>query len=637
MKHGFYGTKFYKIFFRIKEYCKNPNSKKYKNFGKKGIQCTWKDFISFKNDMYESYLNHVNSYGEKDTVLDRIDINGNYCKENCKWSTLKERRFNKIDTIYYHNIPLKIYCKQHQLNYKLIWQRIHRNNMSIDEAIQKSNSRRRNLAGEKFGHWTVIKYVRKSKWLCQCDCGTKKEVYGNSLLNGKSKSCGCKINKYKDISRRLIKIYYHMIDRCYNINDNDYKNYGARGIKVCNEWRNDINNFISDMNDSYIKHINKFGEKDTTLDRIDVNGNYCKENCRWATIIEQANNRRNNCFITYRNETHTIAEWSKITGIKACTIAKRYKEGKALEQIFYHPLKYEEEQKIKELCKKKGYNFQRIFENLKQISLEDCLEKEKVYLKELEEKTKIHLLRFAYKKNNKNFYYFRCFCGNIFISSLIRIKSGHTKSCGCLTRRESIFHQKFGKLYVIKEYSKYVDNKKWNYCLCRCDCGKYIETLKKSLTGHQIKSCGCKYNKVNVKQYKNFYFVYQHLLRRCNNPKDKEYHNYGGRGIQCLWKKFEEFKNDMYDSYLKHLEKYGKENTTLDRINNDGNYCKENCRWATIKEQNRNKRTNVFLTYQNKTMTITDWSKYLRISLSTIRGRIRRGWTDTKEILFGRN
>ena len=93
----------------------------------------------------------------------------------------------------------------------------------------------------------------------------------------------------------------------------------------------------------------------------------------------------------------------------------------------------------------------------------------------------------------------------------------------------------------------------------------------------------------------------------------------------------------MYDSYLKHLEKYGKENTTLDRINNDGNYCKENCRWATIKEQNRNKRTNVFLTYQNKTMTITDWSKYLRISLSTIRGRIRRGWTDTKEILFGRN
>lgn len=127
------------------------------------------------------------------------------------------------------------------------------------------------------------------------------------------------------------------------------------------------------------------------------------------------------------------------------------------------------------------------------------------------------------------------------------------------------------------------------------------------------------------------------MLRRCNNPKDKEYHNYGGRGIQCLWKKFEEFKNDMYDSYLKHLEKYGKENTTLDRINNDGNYCKENCRWATIKEQNRNKRTNVFLTYQNKTMTITDWSKYLRISLSTIRGRIRRGWTDTKEILFGRN
>jgi len=156
--------------------------------------------------------------------------------------------------------------------------------------------------------------------------------------------------------------------------------------------------------------------------------------------------------------------------------------------------------------------------------------------------------------------------------------------------------------------------------------------LKKSLTGHQIKSCGCKYNKVNVKQYKNFYFVYQHLLRRCNNPKDKEYHNYGGRGIQCLWKKFEEFKNDMYDSYLKHLEKYGKENTTLDRINNDGNYCKENCRWATIKEQNQNTTRNIVIKYKDKEYTVNELSKIIYISSKCIYERLSLGWSIEKII-----
>ena len=291
---------------------------------------------------------------------------------------------------------------------------------------------------------------------------------------------------------------------------------------------------------------------------------------------------------------------------------------------------------LRNLCRLKGYSYCRVLKNIKSYSLDKCIEIEKYNLKLLEKSTGLKLLKYAYTKCYKNYYYFRCNCGNIFISSLVRIKSGHTKSCGCLKRRESILHKKFGKLYVVKEYSKYVNNKKWNYCLCRCDCGKYTEILKKFLTGHQIKSCGCKYNKVNVKKYKNFYFVYQHLLRRCNNPKDEEYHNYGGRGIQCLWNSFEEFKNDMYDSYLKHLKEFGKRNTTLDRIDVNGNYCKKNCRWATIAEQNRNKRNNVFLTYDNKMMTLTSWSNYTGTPLSTIRGRIRRGWKNSKEILFGK-
>src|SRR5581483_1177284 len=89
-----------------------------------------------------------------------------------------------------------------------------------------------------------------------------------------------------------------------------------------------------------------------------------------------------------------------------------------------------------------------------------------------------------------------------------------------------------------------------------------------------------------------FYARFQNIKARCNDPKSIGYRIYGARGIKCEWKDFMEFKNDMYDSYLEHAEEYGAKDTTLDRINNDGNYSKENCRWATHAVQNRNTRMN---------------------------------------------
>lgn len=117
-----------------------------------------------------------------------------------------------------------------------------------------------------------------------------------------------------------------------------------------------------------------------------------------------------------------------------------------------------------------------------------------------------------------------------------------------------------------------------------------------------------------------FYNVWHSMKHRCELKTDTNFHRYGARGIRVLWNSFDEFKNDMYKSYLEHK----KENkyTSIDRINVNGNYCKENCRWATRKEQNRNQRTSKFITYKNQTKLFTDWVELLGIKSNTLSMRL---------------
>lgn len=173
---------------------------------------------------------------------------------------------------------------------------------------------------------------------------------------------------------------------------------------------------------------------------------------------------------------------------------------------------------------------------------------------------------------------------------------------------------------------------KWNFrCVkCRCKCGKIkIIRLSFLINGH-TKSCGCLQKKTATKhwmKWTRFYGLYYNIYQRCNNKIHKSYMYYWGRWIECLWKSFEEFKNDMYESYLKHVEEYWEKNTTIDRIDNDWNYCKDNCRWVTFIENNNNKSNNIIVEYNNKKQTLAEWGRELNVSRHKLYGRINRWWS----------
>ena len=177
------------------------------------------------------------------------------------------------------------------------------------------------IQGKKFGELTAIEKITTDLWLFECSCGKKKVIIKKNVKNGNTKSCGCmkaKINgdahrTHGKTGTKVYRAWLHMKDRCNNTNDKEYKRYGARGIAICKEWKS-FEQFFEDMGES---------PKGTSLDRIDNNKIYCKENCKWSTPREQANNRRSNRFITYNGRTETLAEWGRITGINAKNINRR--------------------------------------------------------------------------------------------------------------------------------------------------------------------------------------------------------------------------------------------------------------------------------------------------------------------------
>ena len=200
-----------------------------------------------------------------------------------------------------------------------------------------------NLLNKRFGRLDVINYAGNGKWECLCDCGNHIIVYGYDLRNEKVKSCGCYKKDYianKNVTHglsntRLFNIYYDMLSRCYDTNIQQYEFYGKRGILICNEWTDKEKGFINFYNWS----IKNGYKDDLTIDRVNVNGDYEPNNCRWATMKEQSNNRRSNHNIELNGITKTISEWSEIYKINDHTVRDRLKRGWTEEDAIRKPTK----------------------------------------------------------------------------------------------------------------------------------------------------------------------------------------------------------------------------------------------------------------------------------------------------------
>lgn len=204
------------------------------------------------------------------------------------------------------------------------------------------------MTGRIFPTFTILAreggggHCKQARWRCRCQCGKEFVADGADLRRGKVTSCGC-ITRQKRIERKtthgmsrswIYRLWSNEKKRCTCPTDKDWPRYGGRGIIMCPEWVMSFKAYYA-----HVSTLPHFGEKGYTLNRIDNDGPYAPGNVEWATHKTQANNRTNNRFITWQEETHTLAEWEEITGINQMTISTRIKRGMSINESLSRPVR----------------------------------------------------------------------------------------------------------------------------------------------------------------------------------------------------------------------------------------------------------------------------------------------------------
>ena len=254
---------------------------------------------------------------------------------------------------------------------------------------------------------------------------------------------------------------------------------------------------------------------------------------------------------------------------------------------------------------------------------------------------KLTILSYAYKKGH-SYYNCKCDCGNpnIIVVERSHLLDGHTQSCDNCTKYD-IIGKIFGKLTVIRYlYHKYNEA----VYECRCSCGNIVIRNRENLISNSFSCCyDCfkKYQSNNQIKHgmsrTKFYNIWNRLKDRCTYKNSPSYSNYGGRGITYdpRWNQFENFRDDMYESYIEACNIYGEENISIDRIDVNGNYCKDNCRFVDNKIQANNKRNNRIVTINDEDMTLSQAvDKYSNLSYHQVQKRLNSQNWNLKDALI---
>lgn len=293
------------------------------------------------------------------------------------------------------------------------------------------------LIGQKIGYLTVLEYAGKTNdgvltnWKCRCDCGNEVIVQRSNLIqakkHGKNISCGChrldNVRTHNDSKSRLYRIYNGIKQRCYNPKEKNAQYYYFKGIKMCDEWLQSYENFRDwALMNGY--------QEDLSIDRIDPNGDYTPDNCRWANDLIQANNKTNNRTVSINGLSHTLAEWAIITNQIQSSLQYRFNIND-YQDLIKHCFSMNEPTPY---LVQDG-NFYKTYEHDEIVKIVSP-EPELIGMK-FGRLTVIEDLGMQYSKSGKTKKHMvlcRCDCGKEKTVALNKAKSGHTSSCGCLRK-----------------------------------------------------------------------------------------------------------------------------------------------------------------------------------------------------------